>query len=141
MNPGAVGCCITRQSGWIRSGRRALILVGDGAFQMIGWELGNCSGYGWDPIVGMFNNAAWGMLQSFQPEFAFNRLGEWNFSSMVAGMGGDGVRARTCAELADALARAVATRGRFQLIEAMILPGEFSATLTRYVVAVQRMSA
>ena len=123
------------------SGRRALILVGDGAFQMTGWELGNCSRYGWDPIVVVFNNAAWGMLQSFQPESAFNRLGEWNFSSMAAGMGGDGMRARTRAELADALARAVATRGRFQLIEAMIPPGELSATLKRYVAAVRRMSA
>ena len=123
------------------SGRRALILVGDGAFQMTGWELGNCSRYGWDPIVVVFNNAAWGMLQSFQPESAFNRLGEWNFSSMAAGMGGDGMRARTRAELAHALARAVATRGRFQLIEAMIPPGELSATLKRYVAAVRRMSA
>ena len=76
MNPGAVGCCITRQNGWIRIGRRALILVGDGAFQMTGWELGNGSGYGWDQIVVVFNNAAWGMLQSFQPESAFNRPGE-----------------------------------------------------------------
>ena len=123
------------------SGRRALILVGDGAFQMTGWELGNCRRYGWDPIVVVFNNAAWGMLQCFQPESAFNRLSEWNFSSMAAGMGGDGMRARTRAELADALARAVATRGRFQLIEAMIPPGELSATLKRYVAGVQRVSA
>ena len=123
------------------SGRRALILVGDGAFQMTGWELGNCLRYGWDPIVVIFNNAGWGMLQSFQPESAFNHLGEWNFASMAAGMGGDGMRARTRKELADALEKAVATRGRFQLIEAMIPSGELSATLRRYVVGVRRVSA
>jgi indolepyruvate decarboxylase len=123
------------------SGKRALILVGDGAFQMTGWELGNCPRYGWDPIIVVFNNAAWGMLQSFQPESAFNYLGEWNFASMAAGMGGDGRRVRTRAELTDALAKAVATRGRFQLIEAMIPPGELSATLKRYVAGLQRMSA
>ena len=123
------------------SGRRTLILVGDGAFQMTGWELGNCLRYGWDPIVIVFNNATWGMLQCFQPESAFNRLGEWNFSSMAAGMGGDGVRATTRAGLADALDHAVATRGRFQLIEAMIAPGELSATLKRYVAGVRRVSA
>lgn len=123
------------------SGRRALILVGDGAFQMTGWELGNCRRYGWDPIVVVFNNAAWGMLQSFQPESAFNHLGEWNFASMAQGMGGDGVRARSRAELADALEHAVATRGRFQLIEAMIPPGELSTTLNRYVAGVRRVSA
>ena len=77
------GCCATMGFGvpaglglQSTSGRRALILVGDGAFQMTGWELGNGSGYGWDQIVVVFNNAAWGMLQSFQPGSAFNRPGE-----------------------------------------------------------------
>ena len=118
-----------------------LILVGDGAFQMTGWELGNCLRYGWDPIVIVFNNAGWGMLQCFQPESAFNHLGEWNFASMAEGMGGKGLRCRTRAELGDALATAVATRGRFQLIEAMIPSGESSATLKRYVAGVKRISA
>ena len=123
------------------SGRRALVLVGDGAFQMTGWELGNCPRYGWDPIVVVFNNAGWGMLQSFQPESRFNHLGEWHFASMAAGMGGDGVRVRTRAELAEALAVAVGTRGRFQLIEAMIPSGALSTTLSRYVAAMRRLSA
>ena len=48
------------------SGRRPLILVGDGAFQMTGWELGNCRRYGWNPVVLVFNNTAWGMLKAFQ---------------------------------------------------------------------------
>ena len=38
------------------TGERPLILVGDGAFEMTGWELGNCARYGWDPIVIVFNN-------------------------------------------------------------------------------------
>ena len=41
------------------TGLRPLILVGDGAFQMTGWELGNCKRYSWDPIVLLFNNASW----------------------------------------------------------------------------------
>ena len=55
-------------------GRRALILVGDGAFQMTGWELGNCARYGWDPIVVVFNNTSWEMLHAFQPESKFSSL-------------------------------------------------------------------
>ena len=50
------------------TGRRPLILVGDGAFQMTGWELGNCRRYGLDPIVILFNNTSWEMLRVFQPE-------------------------------------------------------------------------
>ena len=122
------------------TGQRPLILVGDGAFQMTGWELGNCRRYGWDPIVLLFNNASWEMLRTFQPESGFNDLGEWGYADMAAGMGGDGVRVRTRGELAAALARAVATRGRFQLIEVMIPRGVLSATLQRFVAGVKRLS-
>ncbi len=122
------------------SGRRPLILVGDGAFQMTGWELGNCRRYGWDPIVLLFNNASWEMLRSFQPESSFNDLDDWNFASMAAGMGGDGVRVRTRAELQRALERAVVTTGRFQLVEIMIPRGVLSNTLSRFVAALRRSS-
>ncbi len=123
------------------TGQRPLILVGDGAFQMTGWELGNCRRYGWDPIVLLFNNASWEMLRTFQPESGFNDLDDWGFAQMAAGLGGDGVRVRTRAELQAALARAVATRGRFQLIEAMIPRGVLSQTLARFVGSVKRLTA
>ncbi len=123
------------------TGQRPLILVGDGAFQMTGWELGNCRRYGWDPIVLLFNNASWEMLRTFQPESSFNDLGHWGYAEMAAGMGGDGVRANTRAELKAALDTAMATRGRFQLIEITIPRGVLSDTLQRFVVGVKRLSA
>ncbi len=123
------------------SGERPLILVGDGAFQMTGWELGNCRRYGWDPIVVVFNNAGWGMLQCFEPDAAFNHLGEWHFASMAVGMEGDGVRVRTRRELADALDHAWATRGRFQLIEVMLDKGARSPMLDKYVAGVRAVSS
>lgn len=123
------------------TGQRPLILVGDGAFQMTGWELGNCRRYGWDPIVLLFNNASWEMLRTFQPESSFNDLGHWGFAEMAAGMGGDGVRVATRAELKAALDKARATRGRFQLIEVMIPRGVLSSTLQRFVAGVKRLSA
>jgi indolepyruvate decarboxylase len=123
------------------TGQRPLILVGDGAFQMTGWELGNCRRYGWDPIVLLFNNASWEMLRTFQPESGFNDLDDWGFAHMAAGMGGDGVRVRTRAELKAALDTAIATRGRFQLIEVMIPRGVLSAALSRFVNAVKRLNA
>ena len=122
------------------SGQRPLILVGDGAFQMTGWELGNCRRYGWDPIVLLFNNASWEMLRTFQPESQFNNLDDWGFATMAAGLGGDGVRVRTRKELKAALDRAIATRGKFQLIEVMIPRGVLSKTLERYVAGVKRLT-
>ena len=123
------------------TGQRPLILVGDGAFQMTGWELGNCARYGWDPIVIVFNNASWEMLRTFQPESRFNDLGDWRFAEMAPGLGGEGVRVKTRRELRDALARAAASRGRFQLIDVMIPRGVLSPTLERFVGGVKRLSA
>ncbi len=123
------------------TGQRPLILVGDGAFQMTGWELGNCKRYGWDPIVLVFNNASWEMLRTFQPESSFNDLGHWGFAEMASGMGGDGVRVNTRGELKAALEHAVATRGRFQLIDITIPSGVLSSTLARFVAGVKRLNA
>ena len=112
---------------------RPLILVGDGAFQMTGFELGNCRRYGWDPICIVFNNASWEMLRVFQPESAFNNLDDWRFAELAGPLGGDGVRVTTRRELQAALERARATRGRFQLIEVMLPRGQTSDTLARFV--------
>jgi len=122
------------------TGRRPLVLVGDGAFQMTGWELGNARRYGWDPIVLVFNNAGWEMLRAFEPGARFNDLGTWDFASMAAGMGGDGHIVRTRAELRSALQRAQSTRGRFQLLDIRLAPGAQSPTLERFVKAVKRLS-
>jgi indolepyruvate decarboxylase len=115
------------------TGRRPLILVGDGAFQMTGWELGNCRRYGLDPIVLLFNNKSWEMLRVFQPESAFNDLDDWHFADIAASIGGYGVRVATRRELAAALDAAVKRRGVFSLIEVMLPRGVTSKTLERFV--------
>jgi indolepyruvate decarboxylase len=124
------------------TGQRPLILVGDGAFQMTGWELGNCQRYGWDPIVLLFNNASWEMLRTFQPESRLQRPGALGFCrngqrhSAVTG-----VRVGSRAELKAALDVAYATRGKFQLIEITIGRGVLSDTLARFVAGVKRLNA
>ena len=65
------------------TGRRPLILVGDGAFQMTGMELLNCRRYGWNPIVLVFNNSSWEMLRAFQPESAFNDLDRLDYAALA----------------------------------------------------------
>jgi indolepyruvate decarboxylase len=122
----------------IATGQRPLILVGDGAFQMTGWELGNCKRYGLDPIVIVFNNASWGMLRVLQPESKFNDLDDWHFAEMAAPLGGIGMRVTTRKELQQALNRAINERGKFFLIEAMIERGEISDILRRYLNGLSR---
>jgi indolepyruvate decarboxylase len=124
----------------VAGGRRALVLVGDGAFQMTGWELGNAARAGCDPVVIVFNNSAWEMLRAFTPEAGFNALPRWDFASMAAGMGGDGHAVSTVGGLRRALATAMQRRGRFQLIDVKLAEGAVSPTLARFVAAVKRLS-
>jgi indolepyruvate decarboxylase len=122
------------------TGERPLILVGDGAFQMTGLELGNAGRLGLDPIVVVFNNAGWEMLRAFDPDARFNDLGQWDFAALARAIGGDGHAVHTPRELARAFERAIATRGRFQLIDVRLPAGTHSATLGRFVGAVRRLS-
>lgn len=122
-------------------GVRPLILVGDGAFQMTGFELGNCRRYGWDPIVIVFNNRGWEMLRAILPGHQFNDLPEWRFAELANILGGQGIRVATRRELATALEQAATVRGRFVLIEARLAPGTISRTLARYIAASQRRQA
>ena len=112
---------------------RPIVMVGDGAFQMTGWELGNCQRYGWDPIVIVFNNCGWEMLRAFEPQATFTDLSDWHFADMAAALGGNGCRVTTRAELGAALDAAMSRRGRFELIEVMIPRGVVSSTLQRFV--------
>ena len=114
------------------TGLRPLILVGDGAFQMSGWELGNCRRYGLDPVVIVLNNQSWEMIRAFQPESRCADLGDWHYADLANVLGGHGYRVRTRAEFKAALDAAFAERGRFQLIEFMVTPGDSTPTLQRF---------
>lgn len=117
------------------TGRRPIVLVGDGAFQMTGWELGHCRRYGWDPIVVVLNNGGWGMLSAFRPNARYTDLGRWDFAGAADTLGGQGHRVWTRAQLHHALERAAADRGRFQVIDVELAPGAMSPALRRFAAA------
>jgi indolepyruvate decarboxylase len=114
------------------TGQRSVVLVGDGAFQMTGFELGNCRRYGWDPIVIVLNNQSWEMIRVFEPESRCAALGDWHYADLARVLGGDATRVQTRAEFKAALDRAFEQRGRFQLIEVMLVPGDSTPTLRRF---------
>jgi len=122
----------------IASQQRPIILVGDGAFQMTGWELGHCKRYNLTPIVIVLNNKGWEMLRTFQPGSNYHDLGEWPFSQMAPLLGGKGIRVENQQELTQALNSAVADTESFYLIEVMINQGCISQTLERFVTGIQK---
>lgn len=120
----------------VATGRRPIVIVGDGAFQMTGWELGHCRRYGWDPIVVVLNNAAWGMLGAFRPAAHYTQLGTWDYARLATALGGHGRRVATRAQLRHALESAARERGSFQLIDVQLPRGALSPALRRFAAAV-----
>jgi indolepyruvate decarboxylase len=122
-------------------GRRPLILVGDGAFQMTGWELGHCRRYGWNPIVLVFDNHSWEMLRTFQPGKSYHDLDDWHFDGLADLWGGQGASCRSNAELHQALNTALDDEEHFHLIVCHLERGVISPVLKNFVDSVRRLSA
>ena len=122
----------------VATGRRPIALVGDGAFEMTGMELGHCKRLGLDPVVVVLNNAGWGMLSAFRPGASYTDIGRWDFAALASALGGHGHRATTRGELGAALDKAAGARGTFQLIDARIAAGSLSGRLRRFAGAIAR---
>jgi indolepyruvate decarboxylase len=116
----------------VATGRRPLVLVGDGAFQMTGPEISHAAEYGCNPVVVLFNNTRWEMLQAFFPDATYNATVPWPFAALADLWGGRGLIVRTPREFGEALEYAW-TGGTFALIEVTIAPGDVSPILAGFV--------
>jgi indolepyruvate decarboxylase len=121
----------------IASGRRPLVLVGDGAFQMTGSEVSHARQYGCNPIIVLLNNQRWEMLQAFFPEARYNDTVNWPFAKLADLWGGRGFRAFTPRQLRDAL-NAAYDESRFTLIEVGLQQGDMSPILRGFVEAFKK---
>jgi len=118
----------------IASGRRPIVLVGDGAFQMTGAEISQAPVYGCRPIVVVFNNARWEMLQAFVPAAGYNETVAWPFAKLAELWGGLGISVRTPGEFRRALAAAWES-DRFSLVDVSLERGDVSPILRGFVQA------
>jgi indolepyruvate decarboxylase len=116
----------------VATGRRPLVLVGDGAFQMTGPEVSHAPEYGCNPVIVLFNNTRWEMLQAFFPDAKYNATVAWPFATLAGLWGGRGFVVRTPGEFREALAAAW-TGDSFALIEVTLEPGDVSPILSGFV--------
>ena len=116
----------------IGSGKRPLVLCGDGAFQMTGAELSHASRHGCNPIIIVVNNGGWGIFRPVSPRADLLELPNWPYAEMAEGWGGLGIRVRNRRELRAALERAH-REPRFALIEAIGDPDDLSPISSRYI--------
>ena len=88
--------------------RQVLCITGDGGFQFNIQELGTCVQYGLKPVVLVFNDSAWGLLQHFQKtrsngRYIASELHNPDFRQLAEAYGARGVRVESLAELIPAL--------------------------------------
>lgn len=117
-------------AGLARPDRRAVVLVGDGGFQMTGLELSTAARYGQSPIVILFDNGGYAMMQTIAGESPHFDVARWDYPALARALGGHGVRVTTREELRDAL-RAAEASETFTLIAAALEPTDVSPAWQR----------
>ncbi|WP_036476743.1 alpha-keto acid decarboxylase family protein [Myxosarcina sp. GI1] len=111
--------------------RRAIALVGDGAFQMTGMELLTARRLGLKPIVIVVNNGSYTSLRSMAHERAdFVKISSMNYAQFANLLGGGGFIVETGAQLRQALQQARASEN-FSIIDVRLLPEDISPAMQR----------
>jgi len=116
----------------IGTGRRPLVLTGDGAFQMTGPEISHAPGHGLSPVVLLVNNAGWGIFRPVSPRQDLLEIPPWPYAELAQAWGGVGYRATDPRALREAL-RAAHALDRFALIECIVPPDDLSPVSRRYI--------
>lgn len=123
--PAALGAQIARPD------HRALILVGDGAFQMTGTELSTHAHLGLNPIVIVFNNAGYS-TERFILEGPFNDISPWRFDRLGEVFGPlSGYDARTEDEFESALLSALNNQSMSSIINVHLSVDDASSAMKR----------
>ncbi len=123
--PAAVGV------GAARPDARALVIVGDGAFQMTGLELSTIARMKMNPIVIVMNNRGY-TTERFLLEGDYNDIHVWNYHKMPELLGvGLGLEVRTEQELDAALEKALANVESYSLLNIHLDPMDRSPALER----------
>ncbi|KKO46753.1 indolepyruvate decarboxylase [Arsukibacterium ikkense] len=114
------------------TGLRPVVLVGDGAFLMTGLELGHCARYGFAPVIIVFNNQRWDMIDAFAPGLNCTDLQHWHYAELARGMGGQGMQVSNLTDFSEALSLALNNCKRFSLIEVMLPEGSRTERLNNF---------
>ena len=122
--PAAIGAQVAKPD------MRAVVLVGDGAFQMTGLEMSTAAKLGTNPIIIVFNNAIYAMLRFIDQTRDYYELPKWDYTALARAVGGEGMVATTREEFAIALETAKKSNKMF-LIDAQIPETDISPTLKR----------
>jgi indolepyruvate decarboxylase len=116
----------------IGTGRRPLVLCGDGGFQMTGPEISHAPARGLSPIVVLVNNAGWAIFRPVTPQQELLEIPPWPYADLAQSWGGVGIHADTRETLSEGLRAAHEVNG-FVIIECAISPDDLSPVSRRYI--------
>jgi indolepyruvate decarboxylase len=123
--PAAVG------AGFADPALRPVVLVGDGAFQMTGSELGTCVRYGRIPIVIILNNRGYSTEREIL-DGPFNDVHEWHYEKICDLVGGGvAYKIQTHGDLVDALQSAFSDYTRMHVLNVILDPADRSPAMMR----------
>jgi len=123
--PASIGAQMAKKS------LRPLVLVGDGAFQMTGFELSTVARLGLNPVVIVLNNHGYSTERQIM-DGPFNDVLNWHFSKVPEVLGnGKGYLANTIGDMRKALEASMADRNTFSIIEVELDPYDISPALQR----------
>jgi indolepyruvate decarboxylase len=124
----------------IGTGRRPLVLCGDGGFQMTGPEISHAPTHGLTPVVLLVNNGGWGIFRPVTKRRDLLEIPPWPYAELAQAWGGVGFQVESRAELREALRAANEVR-EFALIECRVPPTDISPISRRYIRASARKGA
>ncbi len=120
--PGAIGAQMADPNA------RPILIIGDGAFQMMGMELMAMKRYHLNPIIVLLNNASYATLKFMNPESQFVDIPTTDYAELARTLGGQGHVVQTVADLRGALARAQNSPD-FALLDVRLAADDTSAVL------------
>lgn len=124
--PAALGAQVARPD------MRAIVVVGDGAFQMTGMELATIIRHKFSPIVIILDNKGYGTERFLHPGNDFNEIYPWAYHKLPLVLGGGtGYEVHTEGEFDQALRKAWDDRSGPSLIQVHLGPHDCSRALSR----------
>ncbi len=123
----------------IGSGLRALVLCGDGGFQMTGPEISHAPIFGANPIIVLLNNGGWGIFRPVVERRELLDIPPWPYAQLARDWGGAGFEAGSAADLRRAL-KAAHEGKSFAIINVKVGRDDLSPVTIKYIKAAAKRS-